>query len=59
MNAVEVAFESIYVSRPEATELSQPGIQLLKRFRFQPVETALRVYSGFNKTGVAQHTQVL
>ena len=42
-----------------ARELSQPGIHLLKRFRFQPVETALCVYRGFHETGIAQHAQVL
>ena len=58
-HAVEVAFEGIQVSGPEAAELSQPGIDLLKWFRFQPVETALRVHRGFHETGVAQHAQVL
>jgi hypothetical protein len=52
-HAVEVAFESIYVSGPEPAERSQPGIHLLKRFRFQTVETALRVHRGFH--GLAQH----
>ena len=59
MHAVEVAFESIYVSRPEPTELSQPGIQLLKWFWLQSVEAALRVHRGFHETGLAQHSQVL
>ena len=59
IHAVEVAFESIYVSGPEPTELSQPGIYLLKWFRFQSVETALCVHRGFHKTGLAQHSQVL
>ena len=59
IHAVEVAFESIYVSGPEPTELSQPGIHLLQRFRFQPVETALCVYRRFDETGLAQHSQVL
>ena len=59
MHAVEVAFESIYVSGPEPTELSQPGIHLLKWFRFQSVETALCVHCGFHETGLAQHPQVL
>jgi len=59
IHAVEVAFESIHASGPEPTELSQPGIHLLKRFRFQPVETALCVHRGFHETGVAQHSQVL
>jgi hypothetical protein len=40
IHAVEVAFESIYMSGPEPAERSQPGIDLLKWFRFQPVETA-------------------
>jgi hypothetical protein len=57
--AVEVAFESIYVSGPEPTELSQPVIDFLKWLRFQPVETALCVHGGFHETGLAQHSQVL
>ncbi len=59
MHAVEVAFESIDVSGPEAAELSQPGIHLLKRFGIQPVETALRVHCGLDETSLAQHSQVL
>ena len=59
MHAIEVAFESIYMSGPEPTERSQPGIHLLKRLRFQPVETALGVHGGFHEAGVAQHAQVL
>ena len=58
IHAVEVAFESIDVSGPEPTERSQPGIHLLKWFRFQPVETALGVHRGFDETGLSQHTQV-
>jgi hypothetical protein len=56
IHAVEVAFESIYVSGPEPTELSQPGIHLLKWFRFQTVETALCVHRGFYETGLSQHS---
>jgi hypothetical protein len=59
IRAVEVAFESIYVSGPEPAELSQPGIQLLKWFGIQPVETALCVHRGFHETGPTQHSQVL
>src|SRR3989442_14689888 len=59
IHAVEVAFESIYVSGPEPTERSQPGIDLLKWFRFQSIETALCVHRGFHETGLAQHSQVL
>ena len=59
IHPIEVAFESIDVSRPEPAELIQPGIQLLERFRFQPVEPALCVHRGFDETGLAQHSQVL
>jgi len=59
IHAVEVAFESIHVSGPEATERRQPGIHLLKWSWFQSVETALCVYRGFNETGLSQHSQVL
>jgi hypothetical protein len=59
IHPIEVAFESIQVSGPESAEPSQPGIQLLKWFRFQPVETALCVHRGFYKTGLAQNSQVL
>ena len=57
--AVEVAFESIYVSGPEPAERRQPHIHLLKWFGFEPVETALCVHRGFDETGLAQHAQVL
>jgi hypothetical protein len=59
IHPVEVAFERIYVGGPEPSERSQPGIHLLKRFRFQPVETALCVHRGFYETGLSQHSQVL
>ena len=59
MHAVEVAFESIHVIGPEPTEPSQPGIHLLKRFRFQLVKTALCVHGGLHETGLSQHAQVL
>jgi hypothetical protein len=59
LDAVEVAFESIHVSGPEPTERSEPGIDLLKWFSFQPVETALCVHRGFYETGLSQHSQVL
>ena len=59
IHAVEVAFESIDVSGPEAAELGQPGVHLLKWFRFQTIETALCVHGGLHETCVAQHAQVL
>jgi len=59
IDAIEMPFESVYVGGPEPPELSQPGIQLPKWFRFQPVETALGVHRGFHETSLAQHAQVL
>jgi len=59
IHAVEVAFEGIYVIRPELPEWSQPVIQLLKWFRLQAVKAALSVHGGFDETGFAQHAQVL
>ncbi len=59
IHPIKVAFESIQMNRPEPAELSQPGIDLLQPFRFQPVETPLRVHRGFHETGIAQHPQVL
>jgi hypothetical protein len=59
IHAVEAPFERIYVSGPEPTERSQPGIHLLKWFRLQSVETALCVHRGFHETGLAQHSQAL
>ena len=59
IHTIKVAFESIQVSGPEAAELSQPGIHLLKWFRLQTVETPLCVHRGFHETRLAQHSQVL
>ena len=59
IHVVKMAFESIYVSGPEPPERSQPGIDLLKWFWLQPVETALCVHRGFYETGLSQHSQVL
>ncbi|HEX9606507.1 MAG TPA: hypothetical protein VF962_04685 [Gemmatimonadaceae bacterium] len=47
------------MSGPEPTERSQPGSDLLKWLRFQPVETALCVHRGFHETRLAQYSQVL
>jgi hypothetical protein len=59
IHAVEVAFESIYVSGPKPAERSQPDIHFLKWFGLQPVETALCIHRGFHETGLSQHSQVL
>jgi len=59
IHAVEVPFESIYMTGPEPAEPIQPGIHLLKWFWLQPVQTALCVYRRFYETGLSQHSQVL
>jgi len=59
IHAIEMAFERVEMSGPEAAKLSQPVIDFLKRLRSEPVETALRVHRGFDEAGVAQDAQVL
>ncbi len=59
MHAVEVAFEGIYVSGPEPTEGSQPGVHLLEWLRFQAVDAALGIHGGFYEARLSQHSQVL
>ena len=59
IHAIEMAFESIDVSRPETAELVEPGIELLKRSGLEPVKAALRVDGGFDETGVAKDAKVL
>jgi hypothetical protein len=59
IHPIEVAFESIQMSRPEAAKLSQPGIQFLKGLRLEPVQAALCVYCRFHKTRVAENAQML
>ena len=58
IHTVKVAFESVQVSRPEAPELGKPGVELLKWPGFQPIQTALRVYRGFDEACIAQHPQM-
>ena len=57
--AIEMAFESVDVNRPEAAELFQPGIEFLKRSGLEPVEAALCVNGGFDEAGVAEDAEVL
>jgi len=59
IHAIEVAFKSVHMGGPEPAELSQPGIHLLKWFRFQAVETALCIHCRLHETGLAQHSQML
>ena len=54
-----MAFERIQASGPELTERSQPGIDLLKRLRLQPVDPALCIHLGFDKPGLTQDPEVL
>ena len=59
MNAIEMAFERIYVRGPEPPKRREPGVHFLKRFGPEPIETPLGVHCGFDKAGFAQHAQVL
>ena len=52
-------FERIQVSRPEPPELSEPGVQLLKRLGVQSIETTLCVHRSLHETGLAQDAQML
>ena len=44
---------------PEPAERSEPRIDLLKRFWFQPVKAALCVDRGLDESGLSQHSQML
>jgi hypothetical protein len=54
-----VALESVKMRGPEAPEGSQPRIDLLKRFRPEPVQAPLRIHRCFHETRVAEDTKVL
>src|SRR5215472_1805819 len=54
-----MAFERVDVRGPEPPELSQPGIELLKWLRLQPVKPPLRVHPGLHEASLPQHSQVL
>ncbi len=59
IHAIEMAFESVDVPRPETAELGEPGIELLKRSGLEPVEAALRVDGGFDEACFAKDAEVL
>jgi hypothetical protein len=59
VHAIEMAFKSVNVVRPEATELFEPGIEFLKRSGLEPVEATLRVDCGFDEAGVAKNAEML
>ena len=54
-----MAFESIDVHRPEATELGEPGVEFLEWSGLQPIEAALCVDGRFDEAGVAKDAEVL
>ena len=54
-----MTLERIHVTRPEPAKLNEPLIHFLKRFRLQPIESALGVHSGFDEACIPQHSQVL
>src|SRR5262249_42770630 len=58
IHTVQVTFESVDVTGPEPAELSQPGIDLLKWFRSQPVEATLCIHRGFDEPGLTQYSQM-
>jgi hypothetical protein len=57
--AIEMAFESVDMSRPEAAKLREPGVKLLKWSGLQPIQAALRVNGGFDEACVFEDTKVL
>jgi len=59
VHAIEMLFQSVDVRRPEATELSEPSVEFLKRSRLQAIEAALCVDSRFDEPGVAKDAQML
>jgi len=58
MNAVEVAFERVDVSVPEATERSEPGVDFRERFRSDSIDASLSIDSCLHEAGIAQHPEV-
>src|SRR5690606_22426570 len=58
-DAVQVAFERVEPRRPEAAEWQQPSVELLQRFRLEPVDAALRGDRGLDEARLAQDAVVL
>src|SRR5579862_1379978 len=54
-----MAFESVDVRGPEATELGKPGVELLERAGLQSIEATLCVDRGFDEAGVAKDAEML
>src|SRR5678816_2366135 len=57
-HAVEVAFERVDVSVPEATERGKPGVDFRERLRSDSIDAALSVDSRLHKAGITQHSEV-
>ena len=54
-----MSLEGIDARGPELAKWRQPGVDLPQSLRFQPVQPALGVHTGFNESGLAQDPQVL
>jgi len=54
-----MTLERIDVRRPEAPELSEPGINLHEGLRSDPVQTPLRIDSRLDESCLPQDPQVL
>jgi hypothetical protein len=54
-----MAFKSVDVRGPKATELGEPGVELLERSGLQPIESALCVDRRFDEAGVAKDAEML
>lgn len=58
MDAVEVAFEGIEVSGPEAAKRGKPFVDFLKGLGFEAVEAALGIDRGFDEACVTKDAEV-
>jgi len=59
MDAIEVTFESIDVSVPEAAEGSEPRVDFPERFGPEAIEAALPVDGSLDEAGIAEDAEVL
>ena len=59
MHPIEVAFKRIKMPGPVFAERCEPGVDLEQGLRFEPVDPALGVDSGFDEAGVLENAEVL
>src|SRR4051812_22627405 len=59
LHRVEVSLQGIDVLRPEATEGTEPGVELHERLRSQAIETPLRFDPRLHEPRLPQDAQVL